>query len=355
MEFSPGSIVGGKHLYHKLAALVEKTFSNQSIFFRFFSVRIFSVFLGTMAVALAYFLAKAAGLSTKAGLIAAAIMSFQPRFSIYTANVNYDALLIPIFVLFTFGCVLFLKQGANWKNISIMAAAFLLGIFTKGTAIVFLVPLAFLVLFFVYEKIKTGAFSYKYVLLAIFIISAALLILLLNFGMNVLLPATDGKITFTNFLFENLKRFEYTSDKYWGNLEDWTTNAFSAYFIYAIWALEAFAVIGLIKYFISKQKISFLPEKKYALFLIIMLFCLQFGVLFNNWRITAKDTEMLLASPGRYYIPNLASHLILLSVGIGSLLKKENYFNIALASCLILMSAFNFYVIFFAIIPRFYF
>ena len=40
----------GKSLYHQLASLIEKAFASSSILVRFFSVRIFSVLLGTLTV-----------------------------------------------------------------------------------------------------------------------------------------------------------------------------------------------------------------------------------------------------------------------------------------------------------------
>jgi len=80
-------------LYHRLASIIEKTFDSQSIFVRYFLLRIFSVLLGTLTVLFSYFIIKNIGFSAKNSLLLTAIIAFQPRFSIYYANINYDALL----------------------------------------------------------------------------------------------------------------------------------------------------------------------------------------------------------------------------------------------------------------------
>lgn len=146
----------------------------------------------------------------------------------------------------------------------------------------------------------------------------------------------------------------YSSSQYWGSL-DWTTNNFSDIFLKVIWIIEAITVVGVIYFLLSKRKLDFLPEKKYVVFLIVMLFSLQAGILFNNWKITSSGAEKLIASPGRYFIPNIAAHIIVMFTGIGALLRKKILFRAAAIFGIILMFTFSFYLIFNIIIPRYYF
>jgi hypothetical protein len=65
-----------------------------------------------------------------------------------------------------------------------------------------------------------------------------------------------------------------------------------------------------------------------------------------------------LGTPGRYFLPNLASHILLVGAGLGALLasfKKEKYFETTLLTLLIGMFAFMMYLTFDVIILRFYF
>ena len=111
-------------LYHRLASVIEKTFDSQSIFVRYFLIRIFSVLLGTLTVLFSYLIAKNIGFSAKNSLLLTAIIAFQPRFSIYYSTINYDALLILFFTLFTLGGILALKNGLHWKKVFLCSRCF---------------------------------------------------------------------------------------------------------------------------------------------------------------------------------------------------------------------------------------
>jgi hypothetical protein len=104
----------------------------------------------------------------------------------------------------------------------------------------------------------------------------------------------------------------------------------------------------------SKRKFDYLPEKKYIIFLIGVIIALQLGIRFADWRAFSVSNRLNLGTPGRYFLPNLASHIILVFVGLGALLRKEKYFNLTLLFGLISMFAFFMYIIFDLVIPRTY-
>jgi hypothetical protein len=84
-------------LYHTITGKIEKALANQNILIRFYSIRIFSVFLGIIAVLLTFLIARTLGFSPYISTLFAALVAFQPKFSMYTTNINYDTLLIPSF------------------------------------------------------------------------------------------------------------------------------------------------------------------------------------------------------------------------------------------------------------------
>ncbi|MDR3558857.1 MAG: glycosyltransferase family 39 protein, partial [Candidatus Pacebacteria bacterium] len=135
-------------LYHQLGAAIEKAFANQNILVRFYSIRIFSVLLGTLAILFAYLIAENVGFPAEYALLLTAIVAFQPKLSDYFTNINYDALLIPMFFLFTLGGVLALKNGLNWKNFSVMLLAAVAATLTKGTGLILCGTLALFILYF---------------------------------------------------------------------------------------------------------------------------------------------------------------------------------------------------------------
>jgi len=355
----------GKSLYHRLASLIEKSFASQNILFRFFSVRIFSVLLGTLTVLFAYLIMINIGIRPKESLIMTAIIAFQPKLSMYTTNINYDVLLIPLFALFTLGAVLSLKKGLDWKNVNLMVISIILGMLTKGTAIVMLAVFLGLTGFHLYQKIKH---QNK------FLIAIALPLLLLVFGFLVprvtiylgynlvaLLPfkgsLTDIFLSLQSYLGKSLTmgRFALSSRTYWGSL-GWEDNWLSQNFTDIIKLIEAFSLVGLGMYFFSKkQRPEYLPEKKYVLFLITMIVALQLGIRFYDWKLFMQTGSLDLCTPGRYFLPNLAGHIILVFTGLGMLFRKENYFKNSLLTGLILMFSFSLYLIFNVVLPRYYF
>ena len=376
-------------LYHKLAAKITKTFSSQDLLLRYFLVRTFSVFLGTLTVLFSYLIAKNVGFSSKASLLTAAIVAFQPRFSIYTAAINYDILLILLFTSFTLGSILALKNGLNWKNFSLMAVSVYLGIQTKPTASVLLVVFASLMAYFAYRKIGIEKRKTK----LLFISAIILVITALGAYFKKYIPATFLDLGTTipsigKYLSDSITpgKLGLSARTYWGTLtwvDSWSLDNITNF----ISKIESFAILGIILFLLPSKyhnKIisairrlylhlktkctkknsgqtketaisdmgkwhNFLPEKKYVLFFILMIIALQLGIRFADWRAHGE-----LGTPGRYFLPNIAAHIILVFTGIGALLRKEKYFEKSLIIGLILMMAFMLYIIFDVIIYRYY-
>jgi hypothetical protein len=348
----------GSSLYHKLGAKIEKFFQQDSILTRFYSIRIFSVLLGTLAIFLAYHIAKNIGLSSKISLILTAIIAFQPKFSAYTSNINYDALLIPAFFLFTLGGVLSLKNGFNWKNLSLMVFAAIIGLRTKGTAIVLLAMLFLLIAYRVIELAKAKKINARIAMICTGLALAGILFFIDHYFLSLFsfkLNVSEIFPSLINYLSESLTpgRVSLATRTYWGILS-WHDGILENYFVNIVWVITAAASIGITFFLFSKRKFEFLPEKKYIYFLLGMIVALQLGIRFYDWKIFSSTGNFDLGTPGRYFLPNLASHIILLFVGLGALMRKEKYFHYSLITGLILMFSFSMYLMFNVIIPRYY-
>lgn len=347
----------GNSFYHRLVSnLIERPFGEQNLPVRYFLSRIFSVLLGTIVILSAYLIAKNIGFSAKNSLLLTAIVAFQPRFSIYYAGINYDALLILTFALFTLGGVLALKQELNWKNFSLMAISIYIGTLAKPTAYILLAPFSLLIAFFCYEKIKN---KNRYVKYASFLLLVCMATVLFIFIKNRFVGNVHGfgntMISITNYLSESLTmgRFALSSRTYWGALT-WTNSWFMNNLTIFIWFFQSIAATGIAWFLFSKKKPEFLPEKKYAIFLLVMIVFLQLGIRAADWSIFKDSGKLYLGTPGRYFLPNLTAHIILVFTGLGMLLQKNKYFERSLIVGLILMMSFMFYIVFNMIIFRYY-
>lgn len=348
--YPPDVAENSKSLYHKAASYIEKFFYSENILVRFHLARIFSLILGTFTILFCYFIAKNIGFSKKYSLILTAILSFQPKLSITFSYVTYDAALVFAFVSFTLGAVLIMRNGLNWKTAAIITGGTIIGILTKGTGVI-LLPIFLLLLC---KKIYKS--QSRKILFSILFILALFLLYIIQHKYNLLSILSINEITtIGHYLSDSftIGRFEMTAKTYWGNLQ-WSSNIFYDFILYFIWAIEIISVVGVAISIFSKKKIEFLPEKKYILFFLGMLIALQLGIRFYDWRIFSRTGGFDLGTPGRYFLPNIASHIILVFCGLGALLKKEKYFDISLKIGLLFMFFFWFYLIINVVAPRYY-
>lgn len=357
--FKQPDIVAGNNFYYSVATFLEKILKNSDILVRFFSNRIFSTFLGTIGVFLAYLIFKNIEIKEKESLILTAIFAFQPKYAMYFSNINYDVFLIPLFFLFTLGAVLSLRNGLNWKNGSLMLVSILLGFFTKPTALILVAPFLGLIFYFFYTNYTKQKKSLNLKIIFPMIVGLIIIFYFSNYNFVSLLPfknnLTETFQSLSTYLSKSLTfgRFGLSSRTYWGSLE-WFDNIFAKNFTNIIWVIQFFSFLGIILFLFSKKKFTFLPPKKYVLFLIGMIIALQVGIRMADWKIFISSGSLALGTPGRYFLPNLVSHIALIFIGLGSLLKKESYFKNTLKLGLILMFSFSMYLIFNMIIPRYY-
>lgn len=358
----PADIVGSRSLYHTIAGTLESALSRHDILVRFYAIRIFSVFLGTIAVFLAFLIARALRFDTFVSTLFAAIVALQPKFSMYTTNINYDALLIPTFFLFTWGGVMSLRKGIDWKNFSVMFIAVAVGLLTKGTAIVLLAAFLGIVFFHAYRFMQTRRHVkalFVKSMFALFLVAGALALSGGRYRYATLIPIDSSfSKTITSlgkYLDKSLTfgRFGLSSRTYWGAL-GWNDDFLANHLTDTLWSIEGIAVAGLAIFLFSRKTPDFLPEKRAVAFLIAMIVALQLGIRVADWNVFAHTGSLDLGTPGRYFLPNLASHLVLVFVGLGMLLGTRERLKIVLLCGVVLMCFFSTLVTFDLILPRFY-
>lgn len=352
-------VVGGS-LYHKIAAYVEKFLGQYDILTRFYALRIFSVLLGTLTVLFFYFTAKTIGFSEKNSLLLSAIVAFQPKLAMYFSNINYDVLLIPMFFLFTLGGVLALRNGLNWKNISLLLASTFVAIETKPTGFILLAAFIALLAYFLYEKVREKNKNIRYI--AYFLCTLAFVFLAIYLKRYLSMNSQPLSEIFSSigvYLSKSLSfgRFGLTERTYWGTL-GWTNSFLLDEAVELLKYLEIIALVGLGFFFFGKyERPNYLPEKKYIAFLFLMTVGLQLEIRIADWSMFNSLGRIELGAPGRYFLPNLASHIILMFTGLGALLgylKREHWFEKALIIGLLSMFSLSLYLIFDVIIFRFY-
>lgn len=356
-RLKPPDVVGGGTLYHKLASLVERMFSQEGIFTRFFSVRAFSIFLGVLALFFFYLIFKNSGFSEKTSLVLTAIVSFQPRFSIYYTFVNYDALLILAFAGFTAAGIFILKKGPDWKNILLLVASAAVGYLDKGTGIVLVATAFFLAAYLAWE-VFARKFPNKKYFLPFFAALAGVLVLII-FGKYLPVGYNNGVwgniVSLWKYFFETLTpgKLALSARTYWGTLS-WVDSWLLGKTVDIIRAVELVSVVGIVWYLVSRKIPDYLPKKKFVFFMLGMVLALQLGIRLADWFYFATSGTTPLGAPGRYFIPNIASHMALTALGIGMLVRKKEYFDKALVLSLVLMFGFAAYLIFDVVIFRYY-
>lgn len=360
-EDYPPSMVTETRLYHSVASLIEKLLYEENILVRFFSIRIYSVMLGSLAILFFCFILKNIGFSPKNSLLLTAIMAFQPMFSRTSSYVTYDIFLIFAFSVFTFAGVLIIKNGANWKNTAMLIASVAAGLLAKPTALALVGASFFLAFYAAYQKSRSKKIFFKRTVFVFLVCAVITSFIIANyFNLSDFLAQKNYNNTgeFVKSLDKYIDksfgtgRMKITSKTYWGNI-GWSSREIADNITSAIWIIQAISAIGLLSFFIFKKR-EFLPEKKYIIFFLIMILALQFGVRFADWTVYEKLGRIELGAPGRYFLPNFISHMVLAAAGIGFILRKEKFLEIFLTLALIAMFAFSIYSIFIEIIPRYY-
>lgn len=364
-EKYPPKVTDYPPLYHDYStSILEKVFINYDIFIRIFFIRSFSIVLGLMVVLFSYLIADKMSFSKKESLLVAAIVSFQPMLSATAAIINPDMMLIAAFTIFIYGAVSGLRDGINWKNALIIILSAIAGVLTKGPGLTLVILCYPLLAYLIYKKIhiNKSKFAKYFAIFSLLILLAAFLVTpkpylqtITRFGES---SHFDSK---AESLYKYLEKFTFRKDRfmftgvsYWGNFGSLEAELPDKV-IESIWWIEGISALGIILLLLYKKvNREYLPEKKYIIFLILTISVLQLAIRFYDWRVFDLNGKALISTPGRYFLPNVAAHMILVMYGLGFFFKERLNFEIMLKTILVLMVILNIYSVFIIIIPKFY-
>ena len=357
----PPAIVSGTALYYDLASVIEKSLSNKDILIRFFSIRLVSILLGMAVILLAYLTATKIGFSKKHSLLISAIVAFQPMFTQTAAIITYDIPLIFSFSLFIYATTSLLRDGFQWKYATILLISAILGTLSKGPGMV-LIALIFPISGYIIQT-KLNFNRSKFILYSLFgilVISTAFILfgprdiisIFTNFSAS---PKFSSPIeSIQKYAAISMGRWGFFELTYWGSF-GWLDSRITNNFLPIIWLIEIVALAGLIYgLFFKKELPDFLPEKKYIFFFIAILLVLQGAIRFYDWRSYYNSGIINVGTPGRYFLPNIIAHFLVLFYGLGIFCHKRKNFNILLAFSFVLMVGLFLYSLFNIIIPRYY-
>jgi 4-amino-4-deoxy-L-arabinose transferase-like glycosyltransferase len=337
-------------------------------------LRIFSLFIGVFFVFLSYHIVRTIGFSQKASALFSATIAFQPMFSFMSAIVNIDVALFLAFALYTYFGVLLLRNGPSAKNILLLISSAVLGIAAKGPGIILIATTCIL---FGYILLRKYAPSPKKILISAGVLSILITGTIAFFApRDYLVKITKiGSSSKFDSPFESIGKYlDKTMDtgelrdsslSYWGNF-GWLDTPIPEWILSVINWIEIIGFVAVLVYLLApvlKKKnwipaflpeslreslragagvtektddkigtrsldyarddkegddgMGWVPERRYLVFFLGMILALQFAIRFYDWRVFDASGQVLIGQPGRYFLPNLIGHLVLVVVGIG--------------------------------------
>lgn len=358
----PANTSGAWSVYYWLGANIETFFADETVFDRLFFARLLSVCIGALTVLVAFMSARKLGWPPTLATLFAALIAFQPMLLATSAVVNIDILLVFAFSLFFYGAIFWITTGPNAHSISITLAAMLIGLFTKGPGIVLVGLLIVLLLFSGYRRYGTQCRDFfPYCLLTGFVIISLFFIftpahILANFLHLGTASVFAGPFeSISAYLEKTLSSgaIAWTAMTYWGSF-GWLDTNLPESFLYLILAVETVAIFGLIWLFFDKAPPRFLPGKPVLLFALVSIIFLQFAIRFFDWRIFDATGKVLSGTPGRYFLPNIIPHFLLLVSGLGYFTPTKEIFRKLLLVLSIALFALTSHALWFIVLPRYY-
>lgn len=361
IDIYPTSVSGNKSLYYTFASWLERLFSDESIFTRMFLARLLASLFGLGIVILAYLIAKKISFSEQASLLFTTLIAFQPMFSITGAQVNIDIALVFAFSLFLYAGVSLMKD-TNWKYAALIIFSAILGLFSKGPGIVLIAMMYPLFSWCAYQKLQIpkGKFLTWLAIATVAIIGLVFLIVPKNYLVSITNFAAQSKFSspaesIGKYMGKTLGigEFRDTTLSYWGQF-GWLDSSIPEWSLDIIIVITLVGFIGTILYLFSRKEIPYLPERRYLILFLGIIIALQVAIRFYDWRVYDYTSQILIGQPGRYFLPNIIAHLLVVITGIGFLLRQENRFVLAMKVLTLAMILLQLHAIVNVIIPRYY-
>ena len=334
-------------LYYYLASPFYLLFSGQSFIFRFFSVRFFSLLLGLLTALYAF---KAAKLFFKNKLLPLAVTSlvgFQPMLSFIGISAHYDPLAVFISTTFSYYFLSFLKTR-NKKFLRLSLLLSILGLLTKPDLIVLIIilglfsfrnklkPLSIGVLVFFSLSLLFPVFNrlFSNTNLSIFLDKFVYLINLNEYsskaqGLVKLLTSSQILTQLTGYFSQTFTaNLAQVFPWYWG-VFGWLEKTMPMV-VYQILKLTILlSLVGYLKILVKKTKLTKFVKQS-LVFLASFSLLHLFLVILNDF-ITFTSSGQIFGFQGRYLLPAIFSHTLLLVFGFSKLVPKSKLNLLAFA------------------------
>jgi len=318
--FSDYQSMGGQKLpkaYSIIGAIVYKNFSQANFLWRFYALRFLSVVLGIITVYLSYLIAEIFFKNKLLSFTVASLVAFQPMASVIFSSITYDSLSILTATTFLYLAAKFIqttKKKFQWLALIIALA----GLIVKSQ----LIGLSLVWLFLLTKK--------QLKLLPLFLV----IIFILSWqdhDIRQFLLLIPEWLQGNNWHQINNYFSVYTKPLlaevfpwYWG-VFGWLEKVMPLVIYRVIKIISGLALIGII---VSRQ---FRRIRVLLIFSLIMALV----IMVNDFFIFSQSGANF-GVQGRYFLPAIPAHMILLVFGLQALISK-NYHNL-LAKTLIVSS-----------------
>lgn len=359
----PHNASGTRSFYYPLTGLIEKYTPSLTFSEHFFLARFFSLLLYLGTIFVTYLTAKKIFPSTVQQSLFTLTVGLQPMFLATGTIVNIDIALIFAFCLFFLAAIEILQNPKHVNNHMFLILTFSLALFAKGPAICLLPVIGILYLtllkkHFNWSIQKTSTMLFAGTLAAIIFfltcIPASYTSSILRLGANSQYSSLPNSLLAYTHKTLSLDDFFHSHTSYWGNF-GWLDTEITAPVLILIWCIEYLAYLGLIYFLLSKKNPSYLPSRNLIYLSLGIIFSLQLAIRFYDWRTFDFTKEILIGTPGRYFLPTILPHFVILVTGLGFLFtKNRSQFTTLLKTLTLGMLILCLYSVFNVIIPRYY-
>jgi len=362
IDIYPANTSTNTSYYYWITSVLERQFSDIDIIDRFFLMRLFSLFLLVGTFITTFIISRKIFVSSLEQTLFTLLVIFQPMLLATGTIVNIDIALIFGTSLFFLGALSILQKSSYWNHLLIFAGL-LIAFLGKAPGVAF-APIAILLyLYLIQRKYHFEAKNIvRFLFLALssttllfcLLIRQGFFISFLNLGVPSKFSSPLASLaTYLDKTF-GVDAFLRTHASYWGNF-GWLDTKMHTSLLHSIAFIELVAWIGILLFIFSQKTKNYLPKKAIIILSLGMIFFLQLAIRFYDWRVFDTTGKIVIGTPGRYFLPTLIPHLIILVTGLGFLItKNKTQFTTLLKALALSMILLCLYAVFDVIIPRYY-
>lgn len=363
LTLSPSDTSGTRSFYYTLTSLSEKIFSYLHFSERFFLMRLFSLILYLGVIILTYQVAQRIFSSSLEQALFTLLVAFQPMLLATGTIVNIDIALIFSFTLCFFTLVTLLRRPSSKIFHLLLLFSLFLAFFSKGPGIVLIPLVCIFYLFLIQRHYHLDRLNFLKLFLLLSVLFSLSLLFLVPKGYFASITHLVPQSHFTSPLESLTTYFDKTISidallrahaSYWGHF-GWLDAKISTTLLHTITLIELIAWLGIILFFLSKKAKDYLPKKSIVILSLGIVFLLQLAIRLYDWRVFDTTGKILIGTPGRYFLPTIVPHLLILVTGLGFLItKNKTQFTTLLKALTLGMILLCLYAVFDVIIPRYY-